>query len=396
MEIAEYGKKFVMNTYNRYPIAIEKGQGVYVWDTTGKKYLDFVAGIAVNSLGNNNQKLIAAICDQSSKIIHCSNYYWNEPMIELAELLVNNTCFDKVFYCNSGAESNEAAFKLARKYAYKYHQGEGRFEIISMKQSFHGRTYAAITATGQPKYQKGLDPLMPGFNYAEFNNFDSLQALVNEKTCAIILEPIQGESGIHEADKDYLKKVRALCDEKDILLIFDEVQCGVGRTGELCAYQYYDVEPDLLTFAKGLAGGIPIGTLLAKQKVADAFEPGDHASTFGGNPLATKAGIVVINELINNGLLDNVKKQGNYLNLKLNELKAKTNVIKEVRGVGLIQGIEIELESSAIVKEAMDKGLLLASAGTNVIRFVPSLIINQIEIDEMINILISVLDKKKL
>lgn len=391
MDIVERGKKVVMNVYNRYPIAIKKGSGMYVWDTTGKKYLDFVGGIAVNALGNNHKKLVEAISKQAAEIIHCSNYYWNEPMIELAELLIDNTCFDKTFFCNSGAEANEAALKLSRKYAVKYHDSENRFEIISMKNSFHGRTYAAITATGQLKYQKGLNPLMPGIKHITFNDFDELKMAVNEKTCAVLLEPIQGESGIHPADKEYLQKVRNLCDEKDLLLIFDEVQCGVGRTGELCAYQYYGVEPDVLTFAKGLAGGVPIGAMLTKQKAADAFQPGDHASTFGGNPLATAAGKIVIKELLENNVLENVRKQGKYLSTKLNELKSKSNVIKEVRGVGLLQGIEITLEASAVIKNVMEKGLLLASAGTNVIRFVPSLTVCEKEIDEMIDILASCL-----
>lgn len=387
MNIAERGKNVIMNTYNRYPIAIAKGDGCYVYDTDGNKYLDFVAGIAVNSLGNNNEKLVKAIAEQAAKVIHCSNYYWNEPMIELAELLVENTCFDKVFYCNSGAEANEGALKLARKYAAKYHENEGRTEIISMKQSFHGRTYAAITATGQEKYQKGLSPLMPDIKYAVFNDFENLKSLVTDKTCAIILEPIQGESGIHPADKEYLQKLRKLCDEKDLLLIFDEVQCGVGRTGYLCAYQYYGVEPDVVTFAKGLAGGVPIGAMLTKQKAADAFQPGDHASTFGGNPLATSAGKVVVTELVKNGLLENVKKNGAYLTKKLEELKAQKNVITEVRGIGFMQGIEVTVPVADVIKKAMSKGLLVASAGSNVIRFVPSLITGEKEIDEMINIL---------
>lgn len=387
MNIAERGKNVIMNTYNRYPIAIAKGDGCYVYDTDGNKYLDFVAGIAVNSLGNNNEKLVKAIAEQAAKVIHCSNYYWNEPMIELAELLVENTCFDKVFYCNSGAEANEGALKLARKYAAKYHENEGRTEIISMKQSFHGRTYAAITATGQEKYQKGLSPLMPDIKYAVFNDFENLKSLVTDKTCAVILEPIQGESGIHPADKEYLQKLRKLCDEKDLLLIFDEVQCGVGRTGYLCSYQYYGVEPDVVTFAKGLAGGVPIGAMLTKQKAADAFQPGDHASTFGGNPLATSAGKVVVTELVKNGLLENVKKNGAYLTKKLEELKAQKNVITEVRGIGFMQGIEVTVPVADVIKKAMSKGLLVASAGSNVIRFVPSLITGEKEIDEMINIL---------
>lgn len=392
--IIDSGKEVIMNTYNRYPIVIHRGEGSYVWDTDGKKYLDFVAGIAVNSVGNANEKLVKAISEQASKIIHCSNYYWNEPMIELGKLLIDNTCFDKVFFCNSGAEANEGAFKLARKYAVKYHADEIRFEIISMKNSFHGRTYAAITATGQEKYQKGLNPLLPGIKHVEFNNFDKLKKAVNSKTCAIILEPIQGESGVHPANLDYLQKVRKLCDDLDILLIFDEVQCGVGRTGQLCAYQHYDVEPDVLTFAKGLAGGIPIGALLAKQKAADAFQPGDHASTFGGNPLAASAGTVVIKEILENGLLENVKQCGHYLNSKLNELKfSNPEIIKDVRGFGLMQAIELTVPSSDVIDRAIEKGLLLASAGANVIRFVPSLNINNSEIDEMINILSECINK---
>lgn len=387
MNLVDKGKEVIMNTYNRYPIVIDHGEGVYVWDIDGKKYLDFVAGIAVNSLGNNNKKLVEAISKQITKVIHCSNYYWNEPMIELAQLLVNNTCFDKVFYCNSGAEANEGALKLARKYATKYHKDDIRFEIVSMKDSFHGRTYAAITATGQPKYQKGLNPLLPGIKYAKFNDYDDLKKVIDSKTCAIILEPIQGESGIHPASKEYLQKVRNLCDINDILLIFDEVQCGVGRTGELCAYQYYGVEPDVLTFAKGLAGGVPIGALLAKEKAAQAFEPGDHASTFGGNPLSTTAGKIVIKELLENGVLENVRIQGEYLTSKLNELKSEKDIIKDVRGIGLMQGIELEISASDVISKAMEKGLLLASAGANVIRFVPSLIVTKEHIDEMINIL---------
>ncbi len=384
-ELAARGAEVVMNTYSRFPIAFDHGQGVYIWDMDGKKYLDFVAGIAVNSLGYNHKKLCEKIADQCQKLIHVSNLYYTEPQIELAEILCKNSCFDKVFFCNSGAETIESMLKLARKYADMKNK-PGR-DIITMEKSFHGRTYGAVTATGQDKYHKGLSPMLPGIKHVPFNDFDALLNTVDENTCAILMEPIQGEGGIIPADKEYLKKVRALCDEKDILLLFDEVQCGVGRTGELFAYQTYGIEPDAAAFAKGLAGGVPIGAMMAKDSAASAFKPGDHASTFGGNSLATAAGTVVINELICGGLLENVKKQGTLLTKKLLELKEKYDIIKDVRGIGLMQGIELTIPASPVISDAIDKGLLLVGAGTNVIRFVPALIITDKEIEEAMDIL---------
>ena len=384
-ELAARGAEVVMNTYSRFPIAFDHGQGVYIWDMDGKKYLDFVAGIAVNSLGYNHKKLCEKIADQCQKLIHVSNLYYTEPQIQLAEILCKNSCFDKVFFCNSGAETIESMLKLARKYADMKNK-PGR-DIITMEKSFHGRTYGAVTATGQDKYHKGLSPMLPGIKHVPFNDFDALLNTVDENTCAILMEPIQGEGGIIPADKEYLKKVRALCDEKDILLLFDEVQCGVGRTGELFAYQTYGIEPDAAAFAKGLAGGVPIGAMMAKDSAASAFKPGDHASTFGGNSLATAAGTVVINELICGGLLENVKKQGTLLTKKLLELKEKYDIIKDVRGIGLMQGIELTIPASPVISDAIDKGLLLVGAGTNVIRFVPALIITDKEIEEAMDIL---------
>lgn len=388
MNTFEQGKEVVMNTYNRFPIVLEKGDGMYVYDENGKKYLDFVAGIAVNSLGHNHKKLVETISRQAETLIHCSNLYWTKPQISLAQKLVDNSDFDKIFFCNSGAESIEAALKIARKYGNKTE----RYEIITMKHSFHGRTFGAITATGQPHYQEGLGALLPGIKYAEYNNFDSILKVLTDKTCAILIEPVQGEGGIHPADIEYLKKIRKLCDEKDLILLFDEVQCGVGRLGTLFAYQTFGVVPDAVCTAKGIAGGVPMGLMAAKQKLADSFKPGDHASTFGGNPLATAAANVVINELLN-GILNNVKENGIYLTEKLNELKKKYPIITDVRGLGYMQGIELSIPVSDIINQTIENGLLLVNAGKNVIRFVPSLIAEKSHIDEMIKILDSVLSK---
>jgi len=386
MSVLEQGKKTIMNTYNRFPIVLEKGDGMYVYDENGKKYLDFVAGIAVNSLGHNHKKLTETIEKQARTLIHCSNLYWTKPQVSLASKLVENSDFDRVFFCNSGAESIEAALKAVRKYGSK----TNRYEIITMKNSFHGRTFGAITATGQPHYQEGLGGLLPGIKYAEYNNFDSLTEVLTEKTCAVLLEPLQGEGGIHPADKEYLQKIRNLCDEKDIMLIFDEVQCGVGRLGTLFAYRTFGVIPDAVCTAKGIAGGVPMGLMAATEKLAQSFKPGDHASTFGGNPLAAAAANVVVDELLG-GLLENVKKNGVYLTEKLNELKQKYPIITDVRGIGFMQGIELSIPVSDIIKESIESGLLLVNAGKNVIRFVPSLIAKDEHIDEAIKILDSVL-----
>lgn len=386
----ERGEKVVMKTYSQFPLIYKEGNGVVVKDDTGKEYIDFVSGIAVNCLGYNNEKYNTAVIKQLSKFNHCSNLYWNKPSIEVAEILVENSDLDKVFYCNSGAEANEAAIKLARKYAKKFKHEEA-VEIISMKQSFHGRTIAAITATGQTKYQKGLSPLLPGIKYAEFNDFESVEKLVSEKTCAIMIEPIQGEGGIIPAKKEFLQNVRKLCSKQNIVLIFDEVQCGVGRTGELFAYQCYEVAPDIVTLAKGLGGGLPIGAMLAKDKIAEGFEPGDHASTFGGNPVVCSGSKVILNELLNNGLLQHIKEVGEYLAKKLKDLQLKHSCITDIRGFGLMQGIEVDYNIKDIVTKAMENGLLLVGAGKNVIRFVPPLIITKDEVNKGITILDSVM-----
>lgn len=383
MKTADLGEKYVMKTYSRFPLTFEKGEGMYVYDENGKEYLDFVAGIAVNSLGHNHPRLVKAISEQASKLIHISNLYYTKPQCTLAQKLVENGSLDKVFFCNSGAEAIEAALKLARKYGSK----TGRQEIITMHQSFHGRTFGAVTATGQDHYHEGFGDMLPNIKYATFNDFESVKNTVTENTVAILMEPVQGEGGIIPAKKEFLEQVRALCDEKDILLMFDEVQCGVGRLGTLFAYQTYGIVPDVMSTAKGIAGGVPCGLMMAKEKVAEAFVPGDHASTFGGNPLAAAAGNVVVDELLG-GLLDNVKEQGAYLREKLEEFAAKhKDLVKEVRGIGLMQGMELTEPVSEYIAKAIDMGLLLVGAGKYIIRFVPSLIVSKEDIDKAVEIL---------
>ncbi len=383
MKTAELGEKYVMKTYNRFPLAFERGNGMYVYDEDGKEYLDFVSGIAVNSLGHNHPKLVKAISEQAEKLIHISNLYYTKPQCTLAQKLVENGELDRVFFCNSGAEAIEAALKLARKYGSK----TGRQEIITMHRSFHGRTFGAVTATGQAHYHEGFGDMLPHIKYAEFNNIASLEEAVTENTIAVLMEPVQGEGGIIPADKEYIKAVRALCDEKDILLLFDEVQCGVGRLGTLFAYQSFGVVPDIVSAAKGIAGGVPCGIMLAKEEVANAFKPGDHASTFGGNPLAAAAGNVVVDELTG-GLLENVKTQGKYLREGLEAFAKKhSDVITDVRGMGLMQGIELNKPASGYISAAIENGLLLVGAGSNVIRFVPSLIVRKEDIDKALDIL---------
>ncbi len=383
MKTAELGEKYVMKTYSRFPLAFERGNGMYVYDEDGKEYLDFVSGIAVNSLGHNHPKLVKAISEQAEKLIHISNLYYTKPQCTLAQKLVENGELDRVFFCNSGAEAIEAALKLARKYGSK----TGRQEIITMHRSFHGRTFGAVTATGQAHYHEGFGDMLPHIKYAEFNNLDSLKDAMTENTIAVLMEPVQGEGGIIPADKEYIKAVRRLCDERDILLLFDEVQCGVGRLGTLFAYQSFGVVPDIVSAAKGIAGGVPCGIMLAKEDVASAFKPGDHASTFGGNPLAAAAGNVVVDELTG-GLLENVKAQGKYLRERLEAFaKNHSDVIIDVRGMGLMQGIELNKPASEYIASAIENGLLLVGAGSNVIRFVPSLIVKKEDIDKAMNIL---------
>ncbi len=389
-QIIENGKKYVMNTYGRFPIAFVKGKGSRVWDADGKEYIDFVTGLAVTSLGHCHPEVTQAISKQCEEIVHTSNLYWIKPQVELAELLVRNSDFDKVFFANSGAEANEGAIKLARKYSsIKY--CSDRYEIITMKRSFHGRTMATLTATGQEKVQKGFAPLLEGFKYVPFNDLEALKNAISEKTCAIMLEPVQGEGGVYPANEEYLKQVQELCKEKDLLLIMDEIQCGMGRTGKLFGYQHYGIKPHIITLAKALGNGTAIGALLAVEEVAEAFRPGDHASTFGGNFLATAAGKKVVEILLRDNLAKKAADMGEYIKEKLNEMKNTCPQIVEVRGLGLIIGVEVKDESLPIIKKAMEKGLLLSPAGSKVVRFLPALNVDMETVDKALAIFKEVL-----
>jgi predicted acetylornithine/succinylornithine family transaminase len=376
-------EKCVANTYARYPILLVRGKGTRVWDLEGKEYLDFVSGLAVCNLGHCHPKVVKAIRDQAEKLIHVSNFYYIEPQIQLASLLCQHSFADKVFFCNSGAEANEGAIKLARKYA-KEKTGENRYEIITMEQSFHGRTLATLTATAQEKFHKGYEPLMPGFKYVPFNDINAVKNAVDSKTCAILVEPIQGEGGVNCPTEGYLKALREICNEKGLLLIFDEVQVGMGRTGKLFAYEHEGVEPDMLTLAKSLAGGVPIGALLIKKGIADSFKPGDHASTFGGNPLATAAGVAALTTILEEGMLENCRNVGEYFLSHLEKVKGKFSFVKDVRGRGLILGMELKIDGSSIVKEMMQRGILINCTMGNVLRFLPPLIVTKEEVDRVI------------
>lgn len=382
------GDKYIMHTYGRFPLILERGEGVYLYDENGKKYLDMYAGIAVNALGYAHPRLTTVLKEQVEKIMHVSNYYYTSNLIEASKLLVENSSFDKVFFCNSGAEANEGALKLAKKYGKS--KSEDKVQIIAMKKSFHGRTHGALAVTGQEKYQKSFMPLIPNVSYADYNDIHSLKALISDKTCAVILEVIQGEGGIIPGDSTYLQEVEALCKKYDALLIVDEVQTGIGRTGTLFAFEQFGIKPDIVTMAKGLGGGVPIGAMACTSK-ADVLIPGDHASTFGGNPLVTAAAKIVLEELIDNQLLEHVKEVGAYLKEELIKLQGEFECIKEIRGLGMMLGMELNLPALDIEKACMEKGMLVVGAGEKVVRFVPPLIIEKAHVDESITILRDVL-----
>lgn len=375
-----------MNTYGRLPLALVKGEGSKVWDADGKEYLDFVGGLAVTSLGHCPPQVVNAIKEQCETLLHCSNLYWIEPQVELAQLLVENSQLDKVFFANSGAEANEGAIKLARKYA-KENIGADKYEIITMNKSFHGRTLATLTATGQEKFHQGFDPLPEGFKYVPYNDLEALKNAVSEKTCAIMLEPIQGEGGVHVADEAYLQGIQDLCEKEQLLLIFDEVQVGLGRTGKMFAHEHYGITPDIMTLAKALAGGVAIGALMATDKVANAFKPGDHATTFGGNPLAAAAGVAMVKSLIDEKAVENAAEIGKYLKQKLEELKSEFPVVKEVRGKGLILGVELEVPGQEALDYCQEQGLLINCAAGNVLRLLPALNISKDIADEAVEII---------
>lgn len=391
-EIFAKDKSDYLPVFARYNIVLDHGDGPYVYDTKGKKYIDFLAGIAVNVVGHNYKPLVEAVSQQAGKMIHCSNLYYTEVQVEAAEKLKKLSGMDKVFFGNSGAEANEGAIKLARKYATNI--DPEKIQIISALHSFHGRTLATLTATGQDHYHHGFGPLPAGFDYVPYNDIQALEAKMSDKTCAVMLEAIQGEGGVHVPDPDYLPKVRALCDKYNAVLIFDEVQCGMGRTGTFFGCQQFGVKPDIVTLAKGLAGGVPIGAFMATDKVANAFHAGDHGSTFGGNPLACAAACVVLDALIDGNLMENAKEIGAYLQSKFEEYKAKyPNLIKEVRGRGLILGMELTRPVREIANECLDYGAIINCTAGNVLRFVPPLNITKAHVDELISVLDKVLPK---
>jgi predicted acetylornithine/succinylornithine family transaminase len=392
-EIMALADENIMNTYKRFPIVLVKGLGVKVWDVNGKEYLDFVAGIAVCNLGHSHPQIIAAVNEQLQNLTHVSNLYYTEPQAQLARLLVENSFADKVFFCNSGAEANEAAIKLARKYAHE-NMGPDKFELITMKDSFHGRTMATITATGQEKFQFGFTPLLEGFTYVPFNDLQALEARISNKTCGIMVEPIQGEGGVNIPNAQYLAWMREICDRHGILLIVDEVQTGMGRTGELFAYAHSGIKPDIMTLAKALGNGFPIGAMLATNKIAKAFIPGNHASTFGGSPLAMAAANATVKTMLQEGILEHCRKMGDYFLLQLKKLQQKHKIIKEVRGKGLMLAAQLNIESDDIVNECLQRGLLIISAGSKTLRFVPPLIITTQDVDQAIKVLDEVMEGK--
>ena len=375
-----YDSKYVLNVFNPLPIAFTHGKGVWLYGADGKQYMDMIGGIAVNSLGHNNKDLVKAVSDQAGKLMHCCNYYLIPARSELAFKLCSRSFADKAFFCNSGAEANEAAIKIARGYFY-YKGHPEKNEIITANMSFHGRTMATIAATGQEKFRIPFAPNVPGFKYVDYNDFEAIKQAVDDKTCAIMLELVQGESGVHPADINYIKQIKKLCVERGILLIVDEVQTGIGRTGRLFCYENYDIKPDIMTLAKGLAGGVPIGAMLCTDEVATGMKPGDHGSTFGGNPLACAAGNVVIDKLTGTDLLANVNSVSAFLFEKLNELKAKYGKIVDVRGKGLLIGIEFDesIQAAGMKTRLMQEGYLVSAIGTSTIRIAPPLIITQRE-----------------
>ena len=391
MELAD---QVIAKTYKRFPVVISKGSGCTLYDTEGRSYTDFVAGIAVCNLGHAHPAIINALITQAKTLWHVSNLYYTMPQVELAAWLVKNSFADRVFFCNSGAEANEAAIKLARKYFSDRGQNH-RFRIITMEQSFHGRTMATLSATGQDKIKKGFDPVLDGFDFVPFNDVAALRTKIGPDTCAVMLEPVQGEGGVRCPDSDYLKAVRQICDENGILLVFDEIQTGMGRTGTLFAYQNFDVEPDIMTLAKALANGLPIGAMLAREQVAAAFGPGAHATTFGGTPLVTAAALEVCKTLLEGKVVEQGRKRAEYFRQKLLHLKKRHDTIVDVRGLGMLLGIKLNFNAESMVSQCMQQGFFINCIQENILRFVPPLIIEEAEIDALVDCLDELLREKR-
>lgn len=385
-DIIKAEQKYILQTYGRPEFVLERGNGVYLFDTDGNRYLDFVSGLAVNALGYGDYEVVKAIEEQAGKLMHVSNLYHTIPSVELAKLLVENSFADRVFFCNSGTESWEAAMKFCRKWGNTTHD-KPKNRLIAFNNSFHGRTYGSISTTGQPKYHKGFEPLLPGIDFADFNDLASVEALVSDETCAILVEPIQAEGGIHVATPEFLQGLRTLCDERDMLLVFDEIQVGCGRTGSLWAHEQYGVEPDIMTLAKALGGGLPIGVTLMRQKVADAIAAGDHAATFGANPVACAAAVVVFKKLLESSFIESVKEKGQYLAGRLQKLQERfPEQVKGVRGCGLIVGAVTEKPAADYLVPFRERDMLVATAGANVVRFLPPLVVEKDRIDEVVDV----------
>lgn len=386
-KIIEDSNIYLMPTYSRIPIAIDRGEGVRVWDTEGKVYLDFVSGIGVMALGYSHPEIIRVIREQSEILIHCSNLYHVEAQVELAKKLCELSFAKRAFFCNSGAEANEAAIKIARKFGQK----KGAYEIIAMENSFHGRTLATIGLTGQEKYRKHFSPFPPGFKFVPFNDLKALEKAISDRTCAVIMEPIQGEGGICEASLEFIQGARELCSKREVLLIFDEVQCGLGRTGKWFAYQHYGVNPDVMTLAKPLGGGLPIGVTLATEEAGTVFSPGDHASTFGGSPLVCSVALKFLEIMKEEKIVEKAQQKGNYFKQKLFGLKEKYPYIREIRGKGLMLGIQLEIEGRPLMEKAREMGLLINVTADKVIRFLPPLVVTYEDIDQAVSIIDEVL-----
>jgi acetylornithine aminotransferase len=390
MELAD---QVIAKTYKRFPVVLEKGDGCTLYDTDGRRYTDFVAGIAVCNLGHAHPAVTRAVVSQAQTLWHVSNLYYTIPQVELAAWLVKNSFADRAFFCNSGAEANEAAIKLARKY-YSDRGQSRRYKIITMEQSFHGRTMATLSATGQDKIKKGFDPVLDGFDYVPFNDGTALQAKITPDTCAVMLEPVQGEGGVRCPDRDYLQAARKICDENDVLLIFDEIQTGMGRTGTLFAYQNFAVEPDIMTLAKALANGLPIGAMLAREEVADAFGPGAHATTFGGTPFVTAAALEVCKTLVSGKAVEKGRQRAEYFREKLHDLKKRHAAIVDVRGLGMLLGIKLDFKAESMVDQCMQRGFLINCIQENILRFVPPLTIKESEIDALVDCLDELLGER--
>lgn len=389
-ELIEKSEECLIHSYNRYPVVLERGEGVYLYDTEGKKYLDFGGGIAVCALGYSNETYKNALKEQIDKGIHFSNYFYSKPLMEAAEELAKASGMDKVFMANSGTEANEGALKLARKYAImKGH--ENRHGIVSMDKAFHGRSMGALSVTGTAKYREPFEPMLGDVSFAEYNNLESVKQAVNDNTYAVIVEAIQGEGGVYPAESSFLEGVRKICHDRDIMMICDEIQCGMGRSGKMFAYQQYGVQPDIVTMAKGIGNGIPVGAIATTKEIAEALVPGDHGTTFGGNPLACIAVTATLKEFEKLHITEHVAEMGNYLKQRLQELCGQKEIAKEVRGMGLMCGLELSVPAGPYVIEALKKGVIFMSAGTSVIRFVPPLVIEKEHIDEMTDILSEVL-----